>query len=400
MVSVQISRRSAVTWIFVLLCGGLVAAQPSCPADVSGRAAQDGPKQQVVERGNAAGGTAETREDQRSDRPARYPLHDTVRKGQIELTSKLLGAGRDVNELDPVGQTPLHLAAKEGNVAMAKLLLSRGAEIDRRDSHGLTPLHKIDSEKHLPVLEFFVSNGADVDAKDGIGYTLLQTAIGGDRTKTVNLLLKLGAQMDVFSACGLGQVDRVRSFLREDPNALHSRLGLPKSSPIHWAAICGQTEVLRLLLKSGANPNAKTLRGSTALLFASANGHLDAVRLLIAKGADVTARANPLGGVTPLHSAAYNGKVEVVKFLLDKGASTADMDSEGGTALHSAAQGGSANMAELLLRRGAAINAKTHRGLTPLDQAEGQRMKDALRSHGGKTGRELQGQKKEAKGGR
>ena len=64
--------------------------------------------------------------------------------------------------------------------------------------------------------------------------------------------------------------------------------------------------------------NAKDKFGETALHSAAGRGHLEIVKLLIAKGADVNARRE--NGETVLHSASVEGHLEIVKLLTDNGA--------------------------------------------------------------------------------
>ena len=83
-------------------------------------------------------------------------------------------------------------------------------------------------------------------------------------------------------------------------------------------------------------------------------GHKEIVELLIAKGADVNAKAGDAGS-TPLHWAVQQSHNEIVQLLIAKGAD---------------------------------VNAKHGDGETPLDYADGETA-DLLRKHGGKTGEEL-----------
>ena len=76
---------------------------------------------------------------------------------------------------------------------------------------------------------------------------------------------------------------------------------------------------MELLLSAGANPNAtENNKRHTALMMAVAERHLDAARLLIDRGALVSARSQ--NNYTPLLFAAQQGSVELGKLLLDKGA--------------------------------------------------------------------------------
>jgi ankyrin repeat protein len=84
---------------------------------------------------------------------------------------------------------------------------------------------------------------------------------------------------------------------------------------------------------------------------ASNNGHVDVVKLLLEKGADM-AVANQ-GGWTPLNSASNNGHVDVVKLLLEAGADVAVASNDGWTPLNSASDSGHVDVVKLLLEAGA-----------------------------------------------
>jgi len=71
-------------------------------------------------------------------------------------------------------------------------------------------------------------------------------------------------------------------------------------------------------------------------------------------------------GWRPLHFAANNGHVDVVRFLLEKGANVNAQDHRGRTPLHLAALDGHVDVVRFLLEKGANVNAQDHRGRTPL----------------------------------
>ena len=92
----------------------------------------------------------------------------------------------------------------------------------------------------------------------------------------------------------------------------------PISCQLMMASENGHLDVVRVLLDKGAEINNKTGGGTTALMIPSQNGYRDIVRALLEKGAEVNTEEND--GPTVLFLAAENGHVEVVWALLNKGA--------------------------------------------------------------------------------
>ena len=86
------------------------------------------------------------------------------------------------------------------------------------------------------------------------------------------------------------------------------------------AARTGKVDAVKSLLAHGANANAKEgTRGQTPLMWAAAEGNADVIRVLVAAGSDIQTRSN--GGFTALLFAAREGRVSAVKALLQAGAS-------------------------------------------------------------------------------
>jgi ankyrin repeat protein len=137
-------------------------------------------------------------------------------------------------------------------------------------------------------------------------------------------------------------------------------------TPLADAAMRGDVEAVRALLKQGAEVNAAQGDGMTALHWAAEQGNVEMTKMLVFAGAEPNA-VTRIGGHTPLHVAAEAGSGAVVKVLLDAGADPSALTSTGVTALHFAALSGSVEAVSALADRGADVNAREASwGQTPL----------------------------------
>lgn len=161
-------------------------------------------------------------------------------------------------------------------------------------------------------------------------------------------------------------------------------------TPLHWAVMDDQTNMVKFLLSRGANVNAKDHYGMMPLHKAAAFNRIELVKLLIAAGADLYALGTKYGVIklAPLHLAAESGHADLVKLFLEQGV---DVNLRTGgknqvTSLHMASAKGHAAVVEQLLKAGATVNARDAQGATPLAwaiKAEQWEVADMLRIYGG-----------------
>jgi ankyrin repeat protein len=173
-------------------------------------------------------------------------------------------------------------AAKDGDAAAVRELLARDPGlVGAVDVHRKTPLHLAAEHDHAEVAELLLEAGADVEAWTNWGATPLEWAgVLGSR-RAGDILLAHGARLTLASAAGLGLLDELRRLYREDGAV---------SAAFVLACRNGHTEAARFLLDRGADVNARGFFGGTGLHWAAINGHADTVRFLLGEGADPAMR--------------------------------------------------------------------------------------------------------------
>ena len=160
---------------------------------------------------------------------------------------------------------------------------------------------------------------------------------------------------------------------------------------LHKAAKSGvELDIVEILLESGADVNAKTADGTTALHLAAQYGNENTARVLLEHGANVHARIvlprdDPvrrkfLGGRTPLHWAAVEGHDAIVELLLDHNADPGAKNTTYRTPLQEAIGFGHELVARTLIKRGAPIDDQGDEAWTPLHQTS-----DNLGDHPGRA---------------
>ena len=153
---------------------------------------------------------------------------------------------------------------------------------------------------------------------------------------------------------------------------LSASAATPPDSPVADAAMRGDVEEVRKLLRRGADVNAPQSDGLTAMHWAAQSGDAALASVLVYAGASVGSLTRN-DAYTPLHMAARGGHADVIGLLLEAGADPgAATSSTGVTPMHLAAKAGSGEAMRVLAGSGADVDARDHRwGQTPLIFAAG-----------------------------
>ncbi len=312
-----------------------------------------------------------------------------------DIVQFLLDAGANVHGRDALGATPLHYV---GSAEFARVLIRHGAEVEARDQSGQTPLHYAAHRGDLEVIRVLLQSGAKINAQDKDGDTPLCEAVrccGGP--DVIRFLLDHGADPNlghpILQAPLAQGLDLVKLLIRNGANP--RGVGPNGDTLLHYAAGEGRSDAVRFALDSGIDVNTRDRDGRTALWPAA---HHDGIggptwSLLLSAGADlwvedkehfniidwaeiisagdsfteIPADLRARAAARNIHTAALHGSVDQVRTFLDRGVSpNARHPRDGKTPLHWAARQGHVDVVRLLLSRGANVNARDNDGSTPL----------------------------------
>ena len=168
---------------------------------------------------------------------------------------------------------------------------------------------------------------------------------------------------DILKGIRSNNLGALREMNHQELTGTRDRLGW---TPLHYAALYGSEEAVRILLGAGGDPNVRNQSGVTPLILASYS--FEKTRLLVEKGADVNAHAND--GTTPLWVAAGSpGNERTVRYLIEKGADLKYTLPDGADYLMRAAANTNADLVRLLLEKGLDPHRASESGDTSLTNA-------------------------------
>lgn len=202
------------------------------------------------------------------------------------------------------------------------------------------------------VKEMLKADPALASTKDKNGVSAILKAAYYRKKDVVAVLLATGIELNIFEASATGQTERVRALIKQDAMLVNA-FAPDGFFPLGLATFFGHLETVETLLSAGAEVNAVSRESMkvTSLNAAVAAGQIAIARVLIARGANVNAKAE--NDFAPLHEAAANGDIEFATLLLDKGADINAKTKDGKTPLAFAIEQKQTKMVAFLREHGA-----------------------------------------------
>lgn len=237
-------------------------------------------------------------------------LANAVLAADVARIKFLIGKGADLNKRDSQGYTALQSAARQRKPKLITDLIALKADVNATDQDGYTALHHAVLRNSPEAIAALMQGGADANTLTSTGYTPLALGILEDHYKSALALIEQGA--DVNSPIGDARLTPLMLASGKEGNKLH--LGAGKQRVEKWnPKDPGALEIARALIDKGANVNAISETGVTAVILAASHNNTPIVGLLTQAGADVTIKTKD--GKTAADLAKANGNDAVVSLL-------------------------------------------------------------------------------------
>ena len=211
-------------------------------------------------------------------------LQDSVFRNDIRSVEYLIKKGVDVNQKNIIGVSPLCTAIMLEHSEIVRLLIENGANVNSiYGDDRWTALQNAANKGRPDLVKLLVENGADVDARNNYGQSALHLAARQGHKNIVVYLISKSAAINT----------------RTNGNNIR----MMGDTPLH----CANYDIAEILLRNGAEVNAKDKDGVTPLHMAIILGDVELTILLLDNGADIECKDSFFFKGTPLYWTAGIG---------------------------------------------------------------------------------------------
>ncbi len=333
----------------------------------------------------------------------KQPIHIATSRGFNEILKLLLEKGADVEALAQcnlrrqVGQNaiayflrPIHMAVLFGDITTAEILADGGADLTALDGgeRGFQPIHYATKRGDVKLVEWLVKKGVPVDSLSSqscfwefswdTGWTIDLIDWSAKRCTSIGSMSSQACLRPITIAVIKRNYELASWLLSHGAcvNKIENN-GVNDIAPLIAAIVAGYLagnldsyayiNIVRLLVKHGANIYGQEIGGWQAIHFAASAGNEALVRCLITLGANPAAKMD--NGNQPIHLAIREGDETVVKCLIELGANPTAWDVDGNQPIHLAAKKRQLKVVRSLLNYGVSKNIVNKAGKSPIECA-------------------------------
>ncbi|MEP6648404.1 MAG: ankyrin repeat domain-containing protein [Lapillicoccus sp.] len=414
--------------VVVALCAGCVGDGPVAPSTATTQAVSTTTEPPPAPAGTTA--PSPTSRDPATQADLDRRMRDTAWANDVAAARDLIAQGADVNAKDSTQQSAYLVTTSEGYLDLLDLTLANGADVASKDSFNGTGLIRASERGHTGVVGRLIRAGVELNHVNRLGWTALHEAIIFPRTRevppgkdtptyddTVRVLVAGGADVRLPSRRdgvapvehargkgyaaqvatlekairqdGAGPVDHAEANRRllsaadagdADGVALALRAGADQETtdggrrtPLLLAVTNDRTDVARILVPLGADPDALDAQHDTPWLVTGVTGSVAMLEALLPAHPDLTIR-NRFGGLSVI-PASERGHVDYVRRVVQTGIDVNHVNDLGWTAMLEAVilgDGGPRHqeIVRILLAAGASRAIADKNGVTPLQHAQ------------------------------
>lgn len=306
----------------------------------------------------------------------RTPLIVATKAKQTEVAILLLEAGADPNAKDDINDSAFLYAGAEGYSKILRATLRYGAKVKSTNRFGGTALIPASEHGHTETVRILINAGVPLDHVNDLGWTAMLEAIvlgngSADHVDVVRQLIGAGADTSIrdkdnktprslAAARGFDEIVR----LIDDADEMRAR-----GQRLIKAARAGNRERVERLLDQHASIAARDDTGATALVAAAYGNHLKIAELLLKAGADPNAKDEIVQSAYLIATSEIGDDPRLLQLTLRHGADVRSLDSWRGTGLIRAADRGFDKIVKVLLGTDIDVDHVNRIGYTALHEA-------------------------------
>jgi len=203
-------------------------------------------------------------------------------------------------------------AIKNNDIKKIGFMIEKNPELISKPIMGTryNPIQIAAAKNNIQLGNLLVRKGVDVASLEYRSDTPMFIALRNGNTEFIHFLLKNGLEENIFTACALGEVEKVKKYINANSSYVNS--GSSSLNVLGVSTIFNKYDCAKLLLKNGADVNEFVFY-SPAYLAAEKN-RLDFLKLFIKNGLDLSKEGKNL-----LEIAKASKSKDIIFFLLEKG---------------------------------------------------------------------------------